>query len=219
MIPQVIKPKSPNITPNPLRVILNHLHYEQRCINQAKQYHSIPKYGSLDVLSKFLEYEYFPLPLLSPFPQRGAIIIFSHHPKQTQEREKGRKEYNKHIIYLFKLLTPFSWSQAWLSLSQSFSFSSFPSPPPSPPQRSTSITTKNHVHSSKKSLWKTSSTNKAQAWPQHRVSYVSSSMIASPMAATLRSSSLPTHTTLMQNVMQTSIFLWQVIFFIDKYVS
>ena len=36
MIPYVKELKSPNITPNPLRVTLNNLHYEQRCIDQAK---------------------------------------------------------------------------------------------------------------------------------------------------------------------------------------
>ena len=46
MIPQVREPKSLNITSNLLRVISNHLHYEQRYINQAKQYHFIPRYGS-----------------------------------------------------------------------------------------------------------------------------------------------------------------------------
>ena len=34
MIPQVREPKSPNIAPNSLRVILNNLHYEQRGINR-----------------------------------------------------------------------------------------------------------------------------------------------------------------------------------------
>jgi len=34
MIPQLREPKSPNIAPNPLRVMLNNLHYKQRCINR-----------------------------------------------------------------------------------------------------------------------------------------------------------------------------------------
>jgi len=43
---QVREPKSSNITLNPLRVILNNLHYEQRCIKQTKQYHSTPRHRS-----------------------------------------------------------------------------------------------------------------------------------------------------------------------------
>jgi len=46
MIPQVREPKLPNIAPNPLRVILNNLHYEQRCINRLDNTTFIPRHGS-----------------------------------------------------------------------------------------------------------------------------------------------------------------------------
>ena len=59
MIPQVKEPKSPNIAPNPLRVILNNLHYEQRYMhrldNTTLSRDRLPK-----CFPQFLAYKYFP---------------------------------------------------------------------------------------------------------------------------------------------------------------
>ena len=62
MIPQVKEPKSPNIVPNPLRVILNNLHYEQRCINRLDNTTLSLDMDYLDVLPQFLASKYFPMP-------------------------------------------------------------------------------------------------------------------------------------------------------------
>ena len=52
MIPQVKDPKSPNTAPNPLRVILNDLHYEQRCIHRLNRTTLSLDMAHLDVLPK-----------------------------------------------------------------------------------------------------------------------------------------------------------------------
>ena len=57
MIPQVRKPKSLNIAPNPLIVILNNLHYEQRNINRQDNTTLSLDMDDLDVLPKFLAYQ------------------------------------------------------------------------------------------------------------------------------------------------------------------
>ena len=62
MIPQVREPKSPNIAPNPLKVILNNLHYEQRCINRLDNTTLSLDMDYLDGLPKFLAYKHFPMP-------------------------------------------------------------------------------------------------------------------------------------------------------------
>jgi len=62
MIPQVRKPKSLNIAPNPLIVILNNLHYEQRNINRQDNTTLSLDMDDLDVLPKFLAYKHFPMP-------------------------------------------------------------------------------------------------------------------------------------------------------------
>ena len=62
MIPQVGEPKSPNIAPNPLKVILNNLHYEQRCINRIDSTILSLNISYLDVLPKFLAYKHFSMP-------------------------------------------------------------------------------------------------------------------------------------------------------------
>ena len=59
MIPQVRDPKLPNITLNPLRVILNNFHYEQKCINRLDNTTLSLDMDHLDVLPKFLAYKHF----------------------------------------------------------------------------------------------------------------------------------------------------------------
>ena len=62
MIPQVKEPKSPNIVPNSLRVTLNNLHYEQRCMNRLENTTLSLDMDYLDIFFKFLACKHFPMP-------------------------------------------------------------------------------------------------------------------------------------------------------------
>ena len=61
MIHHVREPKSTNIAPSPLKVILNNLHYEQRSINKLDNTTLSLDMDHLDVLPKFLPYKHFPM--------------------------------------------------------------------------------------------------------------------------------------------------------------
>ena len=67
------KPKSPNVSPNPLRVILNNLHYEQRCINRLDNTTLSLDMGHLNVLPKLLAYKHFPIQNLKTIHENGWL--------------------------------------------------------------------------------------------------------------------------------------------------
>ena len=82
MIPQVREPKSPNIPPNPLIVILNNLHFEQRCINRLDNITLSLNMDYLDVLPKLGR-----KPLIKIFSCIGSL-----NPCVGVQRCKPRKQ-------------------------------------------------------------------------------------------------------------------------------
>ena len=62
MILQVKEPKSPNIAPNPLKIILNNMHYEQICMYKLNNIILSLDMDYPDVLPQFLTYKYFSMP-------------------------------------------------------------------------------------------------------------------------------------------------------------